>query len=311
MTALDYVTTAYFGVKPSDTKLGSDGPKCCKIWLLFNLHPLFVLGLPKYLDDLLLHSFHFPPFLVKSYYNKLHSFVAGASAAVLDEAVKMGLDRDEAAHSLVFATCFNSYGGFKVFFPSLLKLVGLAGQAVHAALAEEVRDAVRAAGGQVTAAALEQMPLVKSAVYEALRLEPPVQFQYGKAKKDLVVSSHDASFQVKKGEVLFGYQPFATKDPKIFDDAEKYVAGRFVGDDGEKLLKYVLWANGPETDKPTVQNKMCAGRDFVVLGGRLLVVELFLRYDTFTVDPAVQTLAKTVINITSFKKAGTSINKLG
>ena len=38
----------------------------------------------------------------------------------------------------------------------------------------EVRAAVRANGGEVTIQALAEMPLVKSAVYEALRIEPPV-----------------------------------------------------------------------------------------------------------------------------------------
>ncbi|KAL5672448.1 hypothetical protein ACJX0J_016754, partial [Zea mays] len=34
---------------------------------------------------------------------------------------------------------------------------------------------------------------------------------------------------------------------------------------------------------PTLQDKQCAGKDFVVLIARLLVVEIFLRYDSFDV----------------------------
>ncbi|KAK9986172.1 hypothetical protein SO802_031123 [Lithocarpus litseifolius] len=93
------------------------------------------------------------------------------------------------------------------------------------------------------------MPLMKSVVYESLRIEPPVALQYGKAKKDLVIESHDAAFRVKEGEMLFGYQPFATKDPKIFERAEEFVADRFVGDEGEKLLKHVLWQNRKKETK--------------------------------------------------------------
>jgi hydroperoxide dehydratase len=110
-----------------------------------------------------------------------------------------------------------------------------------------------------------------------------VPFQYGKAKEDLVVHSHDAAFEIKKGEMIFGYQPLATKDPKIFDDPEEFVGHRFVGE-GEKLLKYLYWSNGREIDDPTVGNKQCPGKDLVVLLCRVMLVELFLRYDTFTVE---------------------------
>ena len=136
------------------------------------------------------------------------------------------------------------------------------------------------AEGGVTLNALEKMPLVKSVVYEVLRIEPVVPYQYGRAREDMVVRSHDASFEVKKGEMLFGYQPFATKDPRIFEDAEVFVARRFVGE-GEKMLKHVLWSNGKETEEASVSNKQCAGKNLVVLLCRLFLVDLFLRYDTF------------------------------
>ncbi|KAK4780693.1 hypothetical protein SAY87_016799 [Trapa incisa] len=143
---------------------------------------------------------------------------------------------------------------------------------------------------------------MKSVVYGCLRIEPPVPLQYGKAKRDLVIESHDAAFEVKDGEMLFGFQPFATKDPKIFDRAEEFVPDRFIGEEGEKLLKHVLWSNGPESENPTLANKQCAGKDFVVLVGRLLVVELFLRYDTFEIEVAGSPIGVSV-TFTSVKKA--------
>ena len=142
-------------------------------------------------------------------------------------------------------------------------------------------------------------------VYETLRIDPPVKYQYGVAKKDLVIESHDASFQVKAGEVLFGYQPFATKDTRIFGpDAGKFVADRFIGEKGSKLLQYLVWSNGPETENPTVGNKQCAGKNVVVLLGRLLVAEFFSRYDTFTAEVKTDRLGKRII-ITSLAKAKT------
>ena len=101
--------------------------------------------------------------------------------------------------------------------------------------------------------------------------------------------------------MLFGYQPFATKDPKIFDRAEEFVGDRFMGE-GEKLLKYVLWSNGPETESPTVGNKQCVGKDFVTLFSRMLVVELFLRYDSFEIQVGSSPLGSS-ITLTSLKRA--------
>nr|DAD40585.1 TPA_asm: hypothetical protein HUJ06_014908 [Nelumbo nucifera] len=284
-TSFDYLLKAYFDKDPAETKIESKGSNYVTKWLFFQLCPLITLGLPKlvsFVEDILLHTFPLPPFLVKSDYMKLYDVFYTSAAALLDEAEKMGLNRKEACHNLLFVTCFNAYGGMKILFPALMKWVGLAGEELHKQLADEIRAAVKAEGG-VTLNAIEKMPLTKSAVYEALRIEPPVMFQYGKAKKDLVIESHDAAYEVKKGEMIFGFQPFATKDPKIFDKAEEYIACRFVGE-GEKLLKYVFWSNGRETENPTEGNKQCPGKDFVVLVARLLLVELFLRYDSFTVE---------------------------
>ncbi|QCD89379.1 hydroperoxide dehydratase [Vigna unguiculata] len=267
---------------PSQTNLASKGPKLVDTWLLFQLAPLATLGLPKifnYVEDFVIRSFPFPAFLTKSGYNTLYDAFKTHATTLLDEAEKLGLDRNEACHNVVFTAGFNAYGGLKNQFPVLLKWVGLAGDKLHADLASEVRRVVSAEGG-VTLNALEKMPLVKSVVYEVLRIEPVVPYQYGRAREDMVVRSHDASFEVKKGEMLFGYQPFATKDPRIFEDAEVFVARRFVGE-GEKMLKHVLWSNGKETEEASVSNKQCAGKNLVVLLCRLFLVDLFLRYDTF------------------------------
>ena len=299
--AFNFLGRALYGLNPADTKLGSDGPKLVQKWVLFNLHPILVLGLPKLVEDLLIHSFRLPPVLVKSDYKRLYDYFYEAGAFVLDEAAKTGISKEEACHNLLFATCFNSFGGMKFLFPNMLKSIGRSGVKLHTQLAEEIRTAVKSNGGKVTMAAMEQMPLMKSVVYEALRIEPPVPLQYGKAKKDLVIESHDAVFEVKEGEMLFGYQPFATKDPKIFDRPDEFVPNRFVGE-GEKLLKHVLWSNGPETESPTVGNKQCAGKDFVVLVARLFVIEFFLRYDSFDIEVGRSVLGA-AITLTSLKRA--------
>ncbi|KAJ4963838.1 hypothetical protein NE237_023777 [Protea cynaroides] len=267
----NFLGQAFYGVDPTNTKLGKNGPTLIAKWILFQL---------------------LPPFLIKSDYKKLYDFFYNASGKILDEGEKMGIQREEACHNLLSATCFNSYGGIKILFPSLLKFISQAGVKLQKQLAEEIRTVVQSNGGKVTMSGIEQMELMNSVVFETLRIDPPVPLQYGKAKKDLV----------KKGEILFGFQPFPTKDPNIFSNGEEFVAERFMGKEGEKLLKNVFWSNGPETDNPSVENKQCAGKNFIVLVGRFLMVELFMRYDTFEVTTGTSALGSTV-TLTWVKRA--------
>ncbi|XP_016163169.1 allene oxide synthase 1, chloroplastic [Arachis ipaensis] len=300
--AFNFLGRSLFGSNPGDTELGTDGPGIVQKWVLFQLSPILRLGLPQFIEDSVFHNFRLPPKLIKKQYQRLYDFFYESSGFVLDEGERLGIPREEACHNLVFATCFNSFGGMKLFFPNVMKWIGRAGVKLHAQLAAEIRAAVKEAGGEVTMATMEKMELMKSVVYEALRIDPPVPLQYGKAKRDLVIESHEHAFQVKAGEMLFGYQPFATKDPKIFDRAEEFVGDRFMGEEGEKLLKYVIWSNGPETENPSISNKQCAGKDFVVLVSRLLVIELFLRYDSFEIQVGTSPLGSK-ITLTSLKRA--------
>nr|AEO13838.1 allene oxide synthase [Gladiolus hybrid cultivar] len=301
--AFNFLIRSLFGKDPAESELGTDGPNIVKKWVLFQLGPILTLGLPSLLEDLTLHSIRLPSFLIKKDYDRLVKFFLDSSAgSILDEAYRLGLSKEEAVHNILFSTCFNAYGGMTILFPNVLKWVGRAGSRVQAELAEEIRAAVKAEGGEVTMKAMESMPLMKSVIYECLRIEPPVSLQYGRARKDFIVNSHEAAFEIRAGELLFGYQPFATKDPRVFDRAEEFVADRFVGEEKEKLLSHVLWSNGPENVSPTVGDKQCAGKDFVVLVARMLLVELFLRYDSFDVEVGASALGSSV-KLTSLKPA--------
>ncbi|KAM7514168.1 hypothetical protein LguiA_003751 [Lonicera macranthoides] len=297
----NFLARALCGTNPLVTELGSDGPKLIAKWMLVQVAPLLTLGLPKFIEDLLLHTFSLPSFIAKKDYQRLYNFFYESSTFFLDEAEKTGVSREEACHNLVFAACFNAFGGMKILLPNIIKWIGSAGPELHAKLAKEIRSAVKSAGGNITMAALDQMPLAQSVVHETLRMEPPVTMQYGRAKKDFIIESHDSAFEIKKGELLVGYQPFATKDGRIFENSEEFVADRFVGE-GEELLKYVLWSNGPETDTPALGNKQCAGKDFVVLASKLFLTEFFLRYDTFEIVVRGSALGSKV-TVTSLSKA--------
>ncbi|XP_075520907.1 allene oxide synthase 3-like [Primulina tabacum] len=283
--SFDLLFRLFANTSSYDTSVAGDGNTNLDKWLFFQLAPLVPLNLkflPKVVEDFLLHTFPLPSFIVKSGYEKVREAFNKAAKELLDEAEKDGISRDEASHNLLFLSGFNAYGGTKILFPALLKYVGTGGSDLHRRLAYEIRTVAAEEGG-ITLAGINKMSLVKSVVWEALRIEPPVASQYGKAKEDITITSHDASYIIKKGEIIFGYQPLATKDPKIFVDPDKFVADRFVGH-GEKLIKYVYWSNGRETDDPTTSNKQCPGKDMVVLFSRLMLVEFFLRYDTFKVE---------------------------
>ncbi|PON76931.1 Allene oxide synthase [Parasponia andersonii] len=307
--SFNFIFRLFCDQKPGECGLGPKVHTHIDKWLFFQLHPLISLGLSKFLnlfEDCLLHMLPLPSFFVKSGYDKLYDAFYSSAGSVLDEAERrFGIRREEACHNLVFLAGFNAYGGMKAWFPALIKWVGSGGESLHRQLADEIRTVVEEEGG-VSFAALEKMSLTKSVVYEALRIDPPVPFQYGKAKEDIVVHSNDVAFQIKKGEMIFGYQPLATKDPRVFENPEEFVGHRFVGEEGEKLLKYVYWSNGRETEDPTVDNKQCPGRDLVVLLSRVLLVELFLRYETFTIE-AGKLLLGTSVNFKSLTKAKTSV----
>ncbi|KAJ4957992.1 hypothetical protein NE237_025103 [Protea cynaroides] len=134
----NFLARAFCGVNPADTEFGDKGLTLITLWIFFQLAPLLTLGLPSFLEDPLLHTFWLPPSLVKGSYKKLYDFFYNASGKILDEGEKMGIQREEACHNLLFATCFNSYGKMKILFPSLLKFISQAGVKLHKQLAEEI-----------------------------------------------------------------------------------------------------------------------------------------------------------------------------
>jgi len=218
-----------------------------------------------------------------SKYDAIHDYITTYGTEALDFAVASGIDRDNAAANLLFFLSFNGYGGFNIFFP---EITGFIHQFGHPELMHELHDEVTKAvdGKVVTLQALQNMPLLRSVVYEGFRFKPPVPHQYGHAKRDFVVESHENSFEVKKGEMLYGFQPVAMHDAKVFENPDEFLPRRFMGLEGEKLIRNVFWSNGFETDQPTVHNKQCPGKDLVVTMSQVYVAELFLRYKEYTID---------------------------
>nr|XP_043618642.1 fatty acid hydroperoxide lyase, chloroplastic [Erigeron canadensis] len=247
-------------------------------WLAVQLLPTVPITAFQPLAEIFLHSFSYPYFLVSGDYNKLYEFLEQEGKEVIERGqTEFKLSKEDTIHNLLFTLGFNAFGGFSIFLPSLLAALGSDTTGVQEKLCKEVREK---AGSGLSFSSVKEMDLVQSFVYETLRLNPPVPLQYGRARKDFDLSSHDSIFKVKKGELLCGYQPVVMRDPKVFDDPETFVPDRFTKEKGKELLNYLYWSNGPQTGMPSVSNKQCAGKDFVTLTASLFLAHLFLRYDS-------------------------------
>ncbi|KAL3572932.1 hypothetical protein D5086_026836 [Populus alba] len=247
-----FLVKSLAGADPSNSpEIAESGYAMLDKWLALQLLPTIKIGILQPLEEIFLHSFSYPFFLVSGDYNKLYQFIRNEAKELLRYAeTEFGLNQEDTIHNLLFILGFNAFGGFSIFLPVM------------------------------------KMPLVQSVVYETLRLSPPVPLQFARARKDFQLSSHDSVFDIKKGELLCGYQPLVMRDPEVFDDPESFRADRFMGEEGGELLKYLYWSNGPQTGSPSASNKQCAAKDYVTLTGSMMVAYLLKRYDSITGDSA-------------------------
>ena len=191
------------------------------------------------------------------------------------------MTREEAINNLLFILGFNAFGGFSVFLPSLINTIA----SNETGLQDKLRKEARERGGSALSFdSVKEMDLIQSVVYETLRLNPPVELQYGRARRNFQLSSHDSVYNIKKGELLCGYQTLVMRDPTVFDDPESFKPDRFMKEEGAELLNYLYWSNGPQTGTPSESNKQCAGKDVVTLTACLIVAHLFRRYESIKGD---------------------------
>ncbi|WOL02255.1 hypothetical protein Cni_G10974 [Canna indica] len=279
-----FLCKSIIGADPSSSPdVGDNGYVMLDRWLALQLLPTVNAGIiPQPLEEILLHSFAYPFFLVSGDYRKLYELVEKQGREVVERAeAEYGLSQHDAINNILFVLGFNAFGGFSVFFPVLLTTLGRDKTGLRGKLKEEVRRVLKTRGeSKPSFESVREMELVRSTVYEALRLNPPVPLQYARARTDFMLQSHDAAFEVRKGELLCGYQPLVMRDPVVFDDPETFVPERFMGG-GKELLRYLFWSNGPQTGTPSVENKQCAAKDYVVETACLLVAQIFNRYDEF------------------------------
>nr|AYV88860.1 cytochrome P450 oxidase CYP74B29 [Polygala tenuifolia] len=279
-----FLSKCLVGADPlNDPDVAESGYAMLDKWLALQLLPTIKIGVLQPLEEIFLHSFAYPFFLVSGDYQKLYYFLEKQGQEVIRRGeTEFGLGKEATIHNLLFIMGFNAFGGFSVFLPSLINIIG----SDKTGLQEKLRKEVREKGGSTLSfASVKEMELVQSVVYETLRLNPPVPLQFGRARKDFQLSSHESSYDIKKGELLCGYQPLVMRDSKVFEDPERFIPDRFTEEkDGNELLNYLYWSNGPQTGIPNQFNKQCSAKDYVTMTASLFVAHLFSRYDSIKGD---------------------------
>ncbi|KAK8717753.1 hypothetical protein V6N13_045010 [Hibiscus sabdariffa] len=278
----NFLTASLVGADPAiDPEVANSGPSYLNTWVALQVLPVMPLRAIQPLEEIFLHSYPYPFALVSGGYQKIYNFIEQHGGEVLRRgAEEFGLSTSEAIHNLIFVLGFNAFGGFSVFLPSLFDAVASDKTGLQARLREEVRKRSDPSTS-LSFNSVKDMELVNSVVYETLRFNPPVVLQYARARKDFELTSHDSVFDIKKGELLCGYQPLAMRDGKVFDEPESFKPDRFVGE-GEGLLNYLFWSNGPQTGSPSESNKQCAGKDYVTRSASLILANVFQRYDSIS-----------------------------
>nr|QWK52317.1 cytochrome P450 74B2 [Isatis tinctoria] len=281
----NFLSISLTGANPSASpEIAENGWRMLDKWLAVQVIPTTKIGILQPFEEIFLHSWAYPFILVAGDYQKLYNFINENAGDVLRLGEEeYGLTRDETVHNLLFVLGFNAFGGFSIFLPSLIGRIAGDDSGLQERLRSEVRK-VCGSGSGLNFRTVNELELVKSVVYETLRLDPPVPLQFARARNDFKISSHEAVFEVKKGELLCGYQPQVMRDANIFDDPEEFKPDRFVGQTGSGLLNYLFWSNGPQTGTPSSSNKQCAAKDIVTITACLIIADLFLRYDKITGD---------------------------
>lgn len=280
----NFLSRCLIGADPSKSpEVAEKGYMWLDAWLALQVLPTVSIGQFEPLVEIIAHSFAYPSVLVSGGYNKLAEFIEKEGQEVLELAQnEFALSKKDALHNLIFILGFNAFGGFSVFLPAIFSTLGNDNTGLQQKLRNEVKEKIGT--NSLSFDSVKQLDLVNSFVYETLRLNPPVPLQYARARKDFTLSSHDSAFEIKKGELLCGYQPQVMRDGKVFDEPEKFVADRFTKEKGNELLSYLFWSNGPQNGSPSESNKQCAGKDYVTLTTSIIVAHMFQRYESITID---------------------------
>ena len=168
--------------------------------------------------------------------------------------------------------------------------------AQHREQMEKIRDEANqvASGKEVTAGDYERMPIARAALAESMRLYPPV-WVLGRA---ITEPCKIGGYTVPAGAILFASQYLLHRDPRFFDDPERFLLDRFLPGGKTHQFAYFPFGLGP---------RRCIGEGFALMEGALVLSTIVQRWNLellpetclvldpkVTLRPAFPVLAKVV-----------------
>ena len=115
---------------------------------------------------------------------------------------------------------------------------------------------------------MEAMPYVKQVFDESMRLYPPAWGQPREALEDDIVEGH----LIEKGHMISLCQFINHRDPRWWEDPEKFVPERFADTDSSVRPKYSYFPFGGGS-------RMCIGNHFATMEAMLAIAAIAQKYD--------------------------------
>lgn len=154
--------------------------------------------------------------------------------------------------------------------------------AQHPEAQERLHDEAAAvlAGRAPQAADVPQLPLAAHVFYEALRLYPPAWASARRAETDDAV----CGYRVDEGTMVVISQWVTQRDPRWWEEPERFLPGRWVGDQSAERHRYAWFpfGGGP---------RACIGRHFALQEAVLVLSAIVQRFRLSPVTPALNVQA--------------------
>jgi cytochrome P450 len=140
--------------------------------------------------------------------------------------------------------------------------------ASHPEQVEKIRqEASRVAlGRDLTAADYDRMPIARATLAESMRLYPPVWVLGRAVTEPCKIGNYTAS----TGSILFVSQYLLHRDPRFFEDPERFLPERFLPAGKAQQAAYFPFGLGP---------RRCIGEGFALMEGVLVLSTILQRWD--------------------------------
>ena len=140
--------------------------------------------------------------------------------------------------------------------------------AQHPEEAEKIRREAQliARGEELNAADYDRMPIARATLAESMRLYPPV-WVLGRA---ITEPCKIGAYAAPTGAILFASQYLLHRDPRFFDDAERFRPDRFLPGAKTQQAAYFPFGLGP---------RRCIGEGFALMEGALVLSTILQRWN--------------------------------